>query len=512
MKSFIHRNPFRWLAILLGGVVLIVSIDIALSRYIENKIHETITSIHGKVTSVHVNLSRRLVTINGVDLASDPDSVHTIHQSMKLKAISAKGISLYDLLINKKIIIEEVLLDSGMLLYTKGLTPHQLKPIHSNFNYIQIKNIHFTNTFTQIKTDSTESFSAILNGQLTDVTLTVDSLHVADYSVKTIDARAEKIIVSRPEEMYSGTIASLHLNTVKQEVIFDSIKFIPNLGKYEFAQHLGKQTARIDLCIPHLTIAGLQFDKLIDSVFVASKIEIKSFDLFVFKDKRIPFLRKENVPLPMVSFLKLPFHVKVDSIVISNSLITIEEFPEHGIKTGTVTFKEVNATLAGLDNRQEGDHAYARLDANALLMGAGKVKALFQLPLDGSSIYTAKGSISNMSFKELNPVLTSMANVRAESGYLKDLAFDFKYNEFTSKGTINIDYENLHLIHLNTNKRSTNELKTFFMNAFVKNERSKSLSPAKKNGVIDIERDRKRYIFNVWWRSILSGLKSSILG
>ena len=145
-------------------------------------------------------------------------------------------------------------------------------------------------------------------------------------------------------------------------------------------------------------------------------------------------------------------------------------------------------------------------------MGTGKVKALFQLPLDGSSIYTAKGSISNMSFKELNPVLTSLANVRVESGYLKDLTFDFRYNEFTSKGTINIDYDNLQLIRLNTNKRSTNEIKTFFMNVFVRDERNKSLTPAKKNGLIDIERDRKRYIFNVWLRSILSGLKSTLLG
>ena len=222
---------------------------------------------------------------------------------------------------------------------------------------------------------------------------------------------------------------------------------------------------------------------------------------------------RNGIRLSLASFARLPFEVKVDSIVISNSLITIEEFPEHGIKTGTVTFQEVNATLTGLDNRQkEGDQTYARLDATALLMGAGKVKALFQLPLDGSSIYTAKGSISNMSFKELNPVLTSMANVRAESGYLKDLTFDFRYNEFTSKGSINIEYHDLHLISLNTNKRSTNELKTFFMNVFVKNERNKSLSPQIKNGVIDIERDRKRYIFNVWWRSILDGLKSSILG
>ena len=506
MKSFIHRNPIRWLVILIGGILLLFIIDFGLRRYIESKIYKTLLSINGKADAVHVNLSRRFVKISGLQIAAD-SSQH----SLQLKTVSARGISIFNLLMNKRIVVNEVLLDSGTVAY-KSPNQNQSKPTFANNTFIRIKKILFHNMLVHLETDTTERFSAILNGQLTETTLEIDSVHSVHYAIKSIEARAEKVVVWRAKGMYSGTIGRLQINTNTKEIIIDSAKLIPNHGKYEFAKLLGKQTARLDLSIPQLTIKGLQFSEIADSAFVASKIEIKTADLFVFKDKRIPFLKKENVPLPMDSFLKLPFRVKVDSIVISNSLITVEEFPENGAKTGIITFADINATIAGLDNRQkESVHPYALLNASGLLMGTGKIKALFQLPLDGSSIYTAAGSVSNMSFKELNPILTPMANVSVESGFLKNLKFDFKYNDFTSKGNINIDYNNLQFMSLNTDRRSTNEIKTFFMNALVRNDRSKSIAPTQKNGVIDIARDRKRYIFNVWWRSILDGLKSAIL-
>ena len=514
MKSTRHRNRYRWLIILTcSAVLLVILIGASFSIYVENEIEENINSLNGKISSIRVNLFARSIKVKDLEWSSKPTSTNLNPHFLRLSAVTAEGINLYELFFNKALVINEVTIDSGVVHYTRNVKRSGHKTGSSNYKHFLFKGISLNHIQTHIKTDTIDSFSAIINGHLRDASIAIDSLNNLSYSIESVDALAEKISVSRKEGMYGGTIARVHVNTRESKIRIDSAELIPNFGKYEFAQHLGKQTARINLSIPQLTIDGFRLDRLLDSTFVASKIEINSFHLVAFKDKRIPFLRKENVPLPMASFSRLPFDIKVDSVVISNSLITIEEFPEHGIHTGIITFENIDASIAGLDNREkEKDHRYATLRASALLMGTGKIKALFQLPLDGTSVYTAHGSISNMTFKELNPILIPMANVRVESGYLKDLRFDFNYNEYTSKGTINVDYRDLQIISLNTNKRSTNEIKTFFMNVFVKNERSKSLTPQQKNGVIDIERDRKRYIFNVWWKSILDGLKSTILG
>lgn len=514
MKSPTHRKVYRWIFILTSSAALLVIIVGAfLSIYVEKQMEEKIHNLHGNISAIRVNLFSRSIKVKDLEWSSETDSTTLTPHFLQLNTVTAEGISLYELFLNKTLLINKVTLDSGVVQYAKSNNQSDQKIQSSKYKHFLFKSILLNHIQTRIKTDTIDSFTAVLSGHLSDASITIDSMNNLSYSIESVDALAEKINISRRERMYSGTISRVHINTREHIIHIDSAELLPNFGKYEFAQHLGKQTARITLSIPQLTIEGFCLDRLLDSSFVASKIEINSFHLFVFKDKRIPFLRKENVPLPMVSFSKLAFGVKVDSIIISNSLITIEEFPENGVKTGTITFENVNASFAGLDNRQKDkDHPYASLRASALLMGKGKVKALFQLPLDGTSVYTAHGSISNMTFKELNPILIPMANVRVESGYLKDLTFDFKYNEYTSKGTINLDYHDLQLISLNTNKRSTNEIKTFFMNVFVKNERNKSLLPQQKNGVIDIERDRKRYIFNVWWKSIQDGLKSTLFG
>jgi len=259
-------------------------------------------------------------------------------------------------------------------------------------------------------------------------------------------------------------------------------------------------------------VEGVQFDSLRDSTFIASKILIESFDLFSFKDKRIPFLRNYTIPLPMESFLDFTWKIRIDSIVTTNSRITIEEFPEKGDELTRITFNEVNASLMHLHNRPtKTTSSFAQMEASAVLMGTGKVEASFTFPLDGESLYTAKGNFSKFDLVKPNPVFIPIANIRIESGMLNSLTFDFAYSETESKGKLDIDYEDLRLLGLNKNNPKTHDLKTFFINLVVKNNRDQSGRHAKVVGFIDIERDRKRLIFHVWWRSILDGLKS-ILG
>lgn len=514
MKSRINRNLLRWSIILIGSAMVIFTIGVSFSIYVENKIEEKILSANGEISSVNVNLLTRSISIKDFKWASATDSLNPTQHSLSLSSISVSGIRLFELLIYKTLHVTDVVVADGKIEFNKKIKQSDQRITNPKLRYFFFENISFNNIETQIKTDTLVDFSSVLNCQLTAARIKIDSINNLNYSVKAIDALLKKINVSRQEGMYGGTIARLYINTDEKKVIMDSALLIPNFTKFEFGQHLGTQTARINISIPQLAIEGVQFEKIMDSLFVASKIEISSFSLYAFKDKRIPFLRKKNVPLPMESFLKLPLAIKIDTITIKDSNIMIEELPEEGSESGVITFDKVNATLTGLNNRvKENDPAFALLDVTALLMGTGIIKVLFQLPLDGSLIYNAKGSISKMPFTKLDHVLTTMAKVRVNSGYLNNLTFNFNYTEFTSKGNLDIDYHDLQLTGLDKNKKSTNEIKTFIINAFVNNSKTQSgLATSKKTGVINIERDRKRYIFNVWLKSILDGLKSSILG
>jgi hypothetical protein len=512
MKFRGSRILFIWVIILSGSVLLVLVGSLSLSRYLEREIHEAINLQNGKVSSIQVKLWKRSLRINNLEWSSVPDSLNSSPHNFRCQTVLVKGISVYQLLANKTIRVNEIVLDSGKLRYNNSI-----KKIHqaytSAYKVFECNTISLKTIEMHVMADTLVSFSALLTLRINDATVTLDSMNDVSYSAKNSFGNVRNINFSRHEGMYGGSIKKLFFNTREQKIIIDSVLLIPNFSKYSFAQFLGEQAGRLNISIPKLTLEGVAFDSLADSTFIASKISIESFDLFSFKDKRVPFLRDYTIPLPMEIFTNLSWKVKVDSILVTNSRITIEEYPAKGDERTSITFNDMNASFTGLNNRiNENEHPYAQLNVNALLMNAGKIDAVFQFPLDATSPYTAEGNISRFSLAELNPVFIPIANIRIESGQLNSLTFDFKYTDRESKGKLDIDYENLRLLGLNKNNAETNNIKTFFINVLIKKNRDQSGVNAKAVGIINIERDRRRLIFHVWWRSILDGLHSSLVG
>lgn len=496
--------------ICLAGIITLMAVAVTfITHYLENEITEKISLNNGKAKSIKLDLLSRSLEVIDFEWNSTYDSNKKQH-TVKARSVALNRLSLYQLVAKKSIQFKELRIDSGYLEFDKTKDTTSQKTLNFRYKELRIQNILLNTVEILIKTDTIKSASALINGEVTDLKIKVDSLTKFSYSAKKLEVLVEKVQLSRYTGMYGGTASRILISTEKESVEIDSLLLIPNYGKYEFAQHLGEQTGRINLSIPQLVISGLQFDKIFDNIFIISKIEIKSFDLYSFKDKRLPLLRTRTIPLPMDSFLKLPWVIQVDSTIITNSHITIEEFPEEGVVSGTITFDDVNAILTGLNNRADKKEAYAQLSATSQFMG-GRIKAAFLFPLDGKSIYKAGGSISQLPFTQLNPML-KMVNLRVESGQLNNLTFDFNYTDVNSQGTLGINYQDLRLLALDKNKKSTNEFKTMLVNAFVKNNINQSKSPLKRMGVIDIERNKNRSIFNLWMISILDGLKEAMTG
>ena len=498
-----------WIVILGGSWILLLVIALLLPGYIEEKIQEKINEQNIKVSSVEVNLISGSVEIKKLEWEIFEDTLKSPFHSFKINTLNIQGINLYELLVNNKILIKEIVLDSGKIKYNTKLTRNKLEIFPKKYSELKCTSIALNHIETKIMTDTVEALSTLLHLNITDASVKVDSTNTIHYSIKQSDGFAESINFSRNEGMYGSTIKKISFNTALEEITIDSILLIPNFSKFKFARYLGEQTSRLNISFPKLIIEGVAFKNLLDSVLIIRKIRIPSFDLYSFKDKRLPFLNTENVPLPMESFLGLPWKVKIDSILIANSRITIEEYPEKGDELTLVTFTGVNALFTGLNNRiSKDDLPTALLQANGNLMGSARINAVFQFPLDGSPTYTAKGEILKFSLTELNPVFVPIANIRIESGFLNSLSFDFAYTDLRSKGTLDIDYENLRLLVLNKGDMQTHKLKTLLINLVLKKNRDQSGLNAKAVGVIDIERDRNRYIFNVWWKSVLDGLLS----
>lgn len=512
MESGRKRKLVIILICLAGSIVLLFVGGTLLTNNLQRTIIEGLGNNNAKISCITISLFTRTIRVTDLEWQSEKDSGNNKHHLIKVKSLSLNRASIYQLLVNKSIHFHELVIDSGYLNFDKSKDTTTTSHARPDLAYkeLLIKNIQLNNVDLHITSDSIESASAHVNGRLTDLKIKLDSATI--YSAKTCELLVEKIQVSRYSGMYGGSASRLRISTAKQSLEIDSILLIPNYNKYEFAQKKGEQIARLNLSVPRLIIKGLQFEKLFEKSLIASHVEIHSFDLYSFKDKRLPFLRKQPIPLPMASFIKLPWHISLDSTIITKSHISIEEFPEAGITTGFVTFDNVNASFTKLNNRiKDNENPYATLHATGLIMGTGKITADFQLPLDGKSLYKAKGSVSQVPFTQFNSILKT-ADLRSEGGQLNYLTFNFNYNDERSQGNLEIDYEDLRITVLNKNKNSTNEIKTILINAVVRSNKNQAKAPIKRMGVIDTERNRQKFLFNFWWISLLDGLKSAMTG
>jgi len=512
MKYYRYRNYYKILIIIGGSVVLLFLAVFFLLTYLENKIDAKLTSIHSKASSIDIGLWDQSIVFNGITLGISEDSINSADQFLKLQRASLRGINVYDLMINNILLADELTVDNGTLYYTRD-TKHKDSTDRAVLNAaFSFRNFVANNIETQIRTDTIVNLTAVVDCHLTDVNFKIDSIGKFDYDVRGARIIARRISFNRHEGTHGGTIAQLTYNSLNRVATLDSTRVVPNYGKFEIGKHFGQQKNHITAVFPKITIEGLPLDKMLDSTFVASRIEILSFNITAFKDKRLPFLKKEIVSMPMETFLKLPFRVTVDSILIKDSHITVEEFPEGSAQRIHVTFNHVSGKFARLNNRiVKGDSTVATLQAHGLLMNKGIVDAVFKFPLDGSPIYTAKGSISKMPFTELNEALANTAALQVQSGFLNSLKFDFKYTDQSSIGKLVINYKDLKLSGLKKDK-GIDRIKTLLINMFIKNDKTRQLPESERTGIINVERNRKKFIFNLWWLSIRDGLESSILG
>ena len=524
MPLFKSRRLRKWVIIFISVSACVLFLGAGIfSHYASQQIEERLKQIDCNVGSVNVNIFTQSISISDFDYnpsdgVNNDDSTNNTPLKAQIKNIALKNVSLYSLLVNKKLEIKEILISNGSIGLSRKKSvrdDHNEQRKEIPIKKITIGRIVLENLNTTVANDSLTQCSGLLNMTLHNIqssdTTGIDNIRA--YNIKDLEAKITRLVYNSADGFYQTHIAAIYFASNDEKLIVDSLILLPRYSKFKFSRVAGKQVDRLKTFIPRIEITGLQYDHLRDSIFLASKITIISAEIFSFRDKRMPFKETENKPLPVAAIKQFDFGIEVDTLQIKNSKVTYEEFPPDGFKSGQLVFENLQATLVNVSNKvyQNKSH-YATLEASAKIMGKGLIQASFSLPLEEDKSYHAKGKISQMSLHHLNPVLENLAFIRIESGRLNALNFDFDYDDKSSKGSLTINYQDLKITGLKKEKsKDESDMKTFLINTIVKNDKDKNMPIDKRTGTIEFERDRKRQIFNFWWKSLLSGIKASVL-
>jgi hypothetical protein len=505
-----------------GIVVLILGAIVISASYIfrtsfEEKIRQRLLAAGFHVKSVSISFLKRSVELDSVLYAPVDTAAKNPHH-LFIQKVKVRGIHIYSFLKKKELIINHVVIDQGSIQYNKNFTIKKDSSDNSSesgnkINGLRVNYLSVTMLDAAVMNDThTESSVSINNVEANEINLSFKQ--DTTYSIGSVKAHLENLKQSKRDGLHSFTVSKIDYDSKDERLEADSFRVIPRYNKPDFARIAKIQKTRLDILLPKIIFEGIKQDRFIsDSTLEITRISIPKPVVHAYRDKRYPFVRDWIMPLPIEGVRRLPFKLRIDSILIRNANIAYEEFSEKGLETtGTITFNRLNASFASLNTEleQPDTKAFCTLVTDCKVMDNGSLHATFKLPLNRTVNYQAYGSLRNMNLTSLNPALGNLSRIEIKKGTLNDLRFNFSYNDDVSKGEVLINYSDLNLTALKKEKvHEVNKILSAVINTIVKSDKDKSVDKSKRIGEIDIERDKKRFVLQFWWKSMLDGLQST---
>lgn len=497
--------------------VLIFVAGFVITGRVEQTVQTKLREAGFETKSVSVSLLSRSIEIDSLVYATG-QSIPNAHKGF-IKKVKAGNFHVIAFLQRKEIIIGNVVLQQGNIAYNKN---YKIKKDSTSKQSDQekIKGI-------KVKYLSISDFSiALLNDTIPENSIVINDFELGDfdltladttYSIGWIEADLQNLKMAKKGGLHAFGASKIVYDSRDKSLEVDSFRIFSPYNKEEFARVARIQKTRLDITLPKIMFEGLDQDRFFtDSVLAVKRIIIPKPVVHAYRDKRYPFVRDWIMPLPIEGIRRLPFKLSIDSILISQADIAYEEFSEKGLPaTGTITFNKLDASFAGLTTEldQPDKKAFCTLVADCKVMNSGILHATFKMPLNSTVNYEAFGNVRQMDLKSLNPSLGNLSRIEIADGTLNDLRFNFSYNDNVSTGEVLINYKELKLQALKKDKKAheVNKVLSGAINAIVKSDKDKTVDKSKRTGVIDIERDKKRFVFQFWWKSLLDGLQSTFI-
>ncbi len=468
-----------------------VAIFIA-TKILNKQIQDKLEAAGIKSENLSLNLFNRSASLQNIIYQKDNDSIH-------IERLSVSSFRVLKFFTRNKVEVGEVLITNASVIRT--ILSDTIQESKSSNSALEEIIIH-TLTISQLNlvVSGKSHLETTADIELTDFKLTRELLP----SLKSFNALIEDFTYTPKDSLHTIQVRSLSLNSSTDSLRVDSLKVTPNYSKAAFGKKAGFQTDRLEITIPSILISGFSGSSLKDSLLSISRIEIPSSGVSSFRDKRQPFNENQRRDLPADLLRKLPIDLVIDSILIKNSKIVYEEQPETSEKTFEIIFADLQASMSGINTSATNDRKYATLVASSKFMNDGLIDAKFEIPLITKVPHTAIGSVTNLSLSSLNSILTNIGRITIEKGTLQQLQFSFYYDTYTAKGDVEMKYKDFKLKVLDSSNKKDETLSSL-INLVINNDKVQT-----KHGLIDIERDRKRFVFNLWWKSLSNGIKNSI--
>lgn len=361
---------------------------------------------------------------------------------------------------------------------------------------------------TQHRGDTMELTVKQLSGMFNDAALSFQQHHkIAWQPFLANTGISEGAVFYRNKQLHVAA-GSFKLDPVTHTAEVNDFSMTPNLSAEETFRTARWQRDYITVKGSALQLSGIQVnDAPGDTTIRIRKVMADSTLLTTARDKRIPFEHGVEKLMPTKLIHSLPVALQVDSIVLRNAAVTVNESSKATNKWSAVPITAINALITHFGNVHPNSDSL-RVQASGRLLG-NPIHYFSYNESYGDSLsgFYAQSYLAPMDLKDFNTVAIPMAAVKVRRGYADTIYSSWSGNKYATLGDMNFYYNRLNIQVLN--KKDTLKpgfmanLKTLLANAVLRNSNHR---PTRMFFV----RDREKFIFNYWVKAETSGIVTAV--
>ncbi|PRP67843.1 AsmA family protein [Nonlabens agnitus] len=444
-----------------------------------------------------------------VELSNQTDTL--VHTRATVDKLSLSGFGYWKFFVKDQIQFERINIDRNNIVYFKDkfkstaqIDTIKANPLATLDKSVLIENVDIGATSFTIYDSSKDSVV----------------LHVAKAAFAARDVRTDgKTIRKRIPVTYEDvhlesdslflkispfeTLSVGHMSLTQEDITIDRLSIKPKFSKTQYKRLIDKERDYTVLDVPVVELLGYNFGFNGSTLFTkVDKIHLETPELSIYRDKLVaddPSFK----PLYSKLLRDLNMDLMVDSITVSNSVITYEEKLKADQPAGSIKFTNLDLNMSTVGNTQHAGEL-TKITADGLFQQSNlHVDWAFDVH-DTSDAFRFSGNLGKLPAANINSFTGPNLNVGFE-GTLQEIYFDISGNNNRSQTAMKMAYEDFKIDLMKKDGTGINKLLSGIANLFVANDSRKN-GEKYREGNGEADRNKTQSVFNFVWISILSAL------
>lgn len=310
------------------------------------------------------------------------------------------------------------------------------------------------------------------------------------------------------DNRYQLKAGRFNINKANGTMSISNFSVIPQIGEEAFARSLKYQDDLYNLDFNNISLSGVNTSVLITQRRLEAETATLQPTIRIFNDRTVtpsPESKVGKYPHQLLQTVKFPVNIK--RLIVKNGTMLYKERGLLSRQTGTVSFKNINATVTNVTNIKEliAQNNMLELNATARFMDISNVSTNWKLKLnDPNGIFNVSGFFGPFNAVSLNKITEPLGMVSIKKGQITKLTFNLDGTDYKAQGNSTIFYDNLKISVLKRDPEIERAgVRSFLANVFIKD------SNAKISSDVVFERDIHKSFFNLIWQAIFAATKKT---